>query len=48
LLNDEILRPEEIGTQDDVFLQSHSVPDTESIYAIDPETSLSRLNRNSA
>ena len=33
LLNDEILRPEEIGTQDDVFLQSHSVPDTESIYA---------------
>jgi hypothetical protein len=31
LLNDEILRPEKIGTQHDIFLQSHCGLDPQSI-----------------
>ena len=32
LLNDEILRPEKIGTQDDIFIKSHCGPDPQSIF----------------
>jgi len=32
LLNDEILRTEKIGTQDDIFIKSHCGPDPQSIF----------------
>ena len=32
LLNDEILRPDKIGIQDDIFIKSHCGPDPQSIF----------------
>ena len=46
LLNDEILRPVKSGLRM-TSQHCHSALDAESIYALDPETSLSRCNRGS-